>query len=221
MVPGQDELRSLDELAEYKEDTAGRGMWAGDRDRLPPARIRSQAALKREEAMRQETRRRARERSAAFEPDGLNVALQPFVTGELPIEELGRRHLEGYHELPEGRPGNLELIYIRRALRFRPAAELFLRLEGYGPEDTGDLLSEFEGLHDSFLRREAFHEVAGVPNVLVYRTRREAQGERARLLREICCSGYGFYRGRDVMAVVALEEAAGSSAAQIPGRDGA
>jgi hypothetical protein len=125
MVPGQDELRSLDELAEYKEDTAGRGMWAGDRDRLPPARIRSQAALKREEAMRQETRRRARERSAAFEPDGLNVALQPFVTGELPIEELGRRHLEGYHELPEGRPGNLELIYIRRALRFRPAAELF------------------------------------------------------------------------------------------------
>lgn len=202
MVPGQDELRSLDELADYKEETTRRGMWAADKDGLPPARIRSSAALRREEAMRRETRRRARERSAAFEPDGLNVALQPFVTGELPIEELGREHLAGYYDLPEGRPGNLELVYIRRALRFRPAAKAFLEIEGYSSAEAGEMLAEFEDMHDHFLRREAFREAAGVPNVLAYRTRRGACDGRARLLREICCSGYGFYRGRDVMAVV-------------------
>ncbi|GEM_PF-2773453 len=202
MVPGQDELRSLDDLADYKEETARRGMWAGDKDRLPPARIRSPAALRREENMREETRRRARERSAAFEPDGLNIALQPFITGELPIEKLGREHLAGCYDLPEGRPGNIELVYIRRALRFRPATEQFLQLAGYAAEEAGELLAEFGGLHDHFLRREAFHEAAGVPSVIAYRTRREAQDERTRLLREICCSGYGFYRGHDVMAVM-------------------
>jgi hypothetical protein len=198
LVPAHGEAVSLDELA-VRVYERPLGFMDTDRDRLVLRRYRRPSNMRYDQQLKDAAIRRAQARSAGFKPNGLNVAVQPWVRGERAIETLTADDIRSHYPLPPGRVGVMALVQIKRCLRFRPAVERLLQLTGHSPQEAQDVLAEMEQLHDTHLRREVLRQITGVKNVFQYREHRNVCDERTGLLRDICISLYGHYQGHDLL----------------------
>jgi hypothetical protein len=191
-----------DRRLELREETAlARAMHKEERERKKRENVARQTAKHTAAILARERRK-----SDAFRPNLLNVAVQPFLTGDMPISDLHEGHLNGHYELPRDRAKNGQLHTLRCAVSFRHATERFLQIEGYCPEEAEVLMDDLLSLHSSLLREYRFRKLTGVERLVAYKPRRAVVDERTEVLREIAWSQLGFFRKHDLTPILTAEE---------------
>jgi len=202
LMHGAETVYSLDVIVSKGQDKHPRSVVPFDLEARLAHHVPSIATDKRSRESKAAARARAEARSAAWRPTALNEAIQPVARGELSPDDLTVDHVAACHPIPSGKAGFREMLHLRRALRFRPAIERLLALQGQSQSEIADALSDLEQLHDRFLRRERVHQLLGIDSLKPFQIKHQVSGERSTQLRQVALSRYGFYRDRDLMPIL-------------------
>ncbi len=158
-------------------------------------------AAKREATLGRQARRRMPG------PNGLNVAVQPFLRGEKPLGTLKKSDLEGFYELPCDRVEAGLIHTLNMVLHFPSAMRQLLMLQGRNEEEAAACLGEILVQRTPFLRREKFRDVTGITTLVKYKPAKFTSGTKSeQALHRIAWSQMGFFSGQDVTKVLGDEE---------------
>ncbi len=168
---------------------------------------RQQAYLGRKNA---DARKATLERQASCKmpgPNGLNVAVQPFLKGEGPFGTLRKSDIEGLYKLPGDRCEDGQIHALNLVLHFPSAAKQLLLLQGRSEEEAADCMKELLAQRTPLLRRKRFRELTGIISVVQYKPGRfKLGGELEQAFHRIAWSQLGFFAGQDIAMVLSDEE---------------
>lgn len=140
-------------------------------------------------------------------PNGLNVAVQPFLKGQRPLGTLTGKDLAKLHRFPAGRSKATQIHTLNLVLRFRSSLFRLLQLQEHGKRQANALRQRVLAQKTLYLRRHMFRAVTGMGSLTRFKPTHYQHGsELEQVLHQLAWSQMGFLLKRDLMPILSNAE---------------